>query len=237
MANWLWYLTFILIFLLTLKLLQKLLEVVLPECRANWKNEEGKRMKGARLCLSPTKYLSHFRNPVLLGKPLSSQFGDVYFLWHGFEPFVVLANWKAVKSFYSDHFSHKRDPDMSCLGYLFEGVLGTCTAVIWGRENVKNIRRAFDHFFSMEKLMQIKETIVDVCETWIEKLPPNERVDLSDCGLNRIHFVTVSTLVYGSDVLEKNEDKLFEWCQVQKLIWQKNSVTCHCLSLLQIPSY
>ena len=52
----------------------------------------------------------------------------------------ILSDAKAIRTFYTDHYSHHRERDMSCLGAVFKGILGRCLATSHGRDEVKRCR-------------------------------------------------------------------------------------------------
>ena len=122
----------------------------------------------------------------------------------------ILADAKAIRTFYSDHYSHQRDPDFTCLGVVFKDILGNCLATSHGRDEVKRCRGPFEKYFSTEVVSKTLRVIGQECKSFMESLPVGQPVDLQTGGLADVTLRVLVHVVYGEDVLNKFFQRILE---------------------------
>ncbi|KAJ7393355.1 hypothetical protein OS493_006326 [Desmophyllum pertusum] len=108
---------FFAILLFAWPLLYKCVQVAVVYWRVPWTNAKGERMRGEL----PKLPYGHFHQVNFFGRPLSKTYGPIYYIWHCLTPVLILADAEAIRSFYTDHYSHQRDRDFTCLGSVFQG--------------------------------------------------------------------------------------------------------------------
>lgn len=174
--------------------------------RVPWKNAEGKRLPGEL----PKLPWGHFNQVNFFGRSLSKKHGSIYYIWHCLTPVIILADAKAIRTFYSDHYSHQREPDFTCLGAVFKDILGNCLATSHGRDEVKRCRGPFEKYFSTEVVSSRLKVIGRECKSFIETLPLGNPVDLQRGGLADVTLRVLVHVVYGEEVLERYFQRVVE---------------------------
>jgi len=152
----------------------------------------------------------HFNQVNFFGRPLSKKHGPVYYIWHCLTPVVILADAKAIRTFYTDHYSHQRDRDFTCLGSVFKQILGNCLATSHGREEVKRCRGPFEKYFSANFVSSTLQAIGKECRSFMESLPTGRPVDLQEEGLSNVTLRVLVHVVYGKEVLERYFERILE---------------------------
>lgn len=122
----------------------------------------------------------------------------------------ILADAKAIRTFYSDHYSQQREPDFTCLGAVFKDILGNCLATSHGRDEVKRCRGPFEKYFSTEVVSSRLKVIGRECKSFIETLPLGIPVDLQRGGLADVTLRVLVHVVYGEEVLERYFQRVVE---------------------------
>ncbi|XP_068719783.1 uncharacterized protein [Montipora capricornis] len=191
--------------LLLSPLFYKLLQLCLVYLRVP-RNAQGKRLPGEL----PKLPWGHFNQVNFFGRPLSKKHGSIYYIWHCLTPVIILADAKAIRTFYSDHYSHQRDPDFTCLGVVFKDILGNCLATSHGRDEVKRCRGPFEKYFSTEVVSKTLRVIGQECKSFMESLPVGQPVDLQTGGLADVTLRVLVHVVYGEDVLNKFFQRILE---------------------------
>ena len=120
----------------------------------------------------------------------------------------VLADAEAIRSFYTDHYSHKRERDFTCLGAPFRDVFGECLATSHGRHEVRRWRGPFEKYFSASAVTSALPLIGRECKTFLQNLPTGQPVDLMKQGLANVTLKILIHVVYGEEVLQKYFDKI-----------------------------
>lgn len=187
-------------------LFYKLLQLCLVYLRVPWKNAEGKRMSGEL----PRLPWGHFNQVNFFGRPLSKKHGPIYYIWHCFTPVVILADAKAIRTFYADHYSHQRERNFTCLGAVFKDILGNCLATSHGRDEVKRCRGPFEKHFSTDVVCDTLKIIGLECKTFLETLPVGKPVDLQEAGLANVTLRVLVHVVYGNQVLQRYFQRIVE---------------------------
>ena len=121
-----------------------------------------------------------------------------------------MADAKAIRAFYTDHYSHQRDRDFTCLGSVFKDILGNCLATSHGREEVKRCRGPFEKYFSINHVSNTVQVIGQECRSFTETLPVGEPVDLQEGGLANVTLRVLVHVVYGNEVLQKHFQRILE---------------------------
>ncbi|KXJ06566.1 Cytochrome P450 3A13 [Exaiptasia diaphana] len=152
---------------------------------------------------TPRVPYGHFNQVNFFGRPLSQKHGSVYYIWNCLTPVVILSDAEAIRSFYSDHYSHKRDQDFTCIGAIWNQVLGDCMANSHGRQEVKRCRGPFEKYFTTDIVTNFLPVIGRECNTFLKNLSTNKPIDLAKNGLSNITLRTLVQMVYGEDVLNK----------------------------------
>lgn len=185
------------ILLLLLPVFYKILQLCLVYLRVPVKSSDGKRLSGEL----PNLPWGHFNQVNFFGRPLSKKHGSIYYLWNCLTPVIILADAKAIRAFYSDHYSHQREPDFTCLGAVFKDILGNCLATSHGRDEVKRCRGPFEKYFSSEAVYKTLKVLGRECKSFVESLPVGKPVDLQTAGLADVTLRALVHVVYGEDVL------------------------------------
>lgn len=115
----------------------------------------------------------------------------------------MLSDAEAIRSFYSDHYSHKRDRDFTCLGAIWKQVFGDCLANSHGRQEVKRCRGPFEKYFTSNIVTSFLPVIGRECNAFFKNIPTNKPIDLAKNGLSNITLRVLVHMVYGEDVLNK----------------------------------
>lgn len=194
------------ILFLTRSLLYRSIQVALVYWRVPWKNAKGERMRGEL----PQLPYGHFHRVNFFGRPLFKIHGPIYYIWHCLTPVVVLADADAIRSFYTDHYSHQRDRDFTCLGSVFKDILGNCLATSHGRDEVRRCRGPFEKYFSSSAVSATLRTIGRECTTFLNSLPVGRPVDLQKEGLANVTLRVLVQVVYGEEVLQKYFQRIME---------------------------
>ncbi|KAK3732821.1 hypothetical protein QZH41_017720 [Actinostola sp. cb2023] len=174
--------------------------------RVPWTNAKGERMKGE----TPKLPYGHFNQVNFFGRPLSQKYGPVYYIWHCLTPVIVLSDAEAIRSFYTDHYSHKRDRDFTCLGAVWKQVFGDCLANSYGRNEVRRCRGPFEKFFTTNFVTSFLPVIGRECNLFLGSLPTNTPVDLMKQGLSTVTLRVLVQTVYGEEVLQKYFRRIVE---------------------------
>lgn len=122
----------------------------------------------------------------------------------------VLSNAEAIRSFYSDHYSHQRDRNFTCLGSVWKQVLGDCLANSHGRNEVKRCRGPFEKYFTSNYVTGFLPVIGRECKKFLKTLPTNTPVDLMKQGLSNVTLRVLVQTVYGEEVLTKYFDRIVQ---------------------------
>ena len=117
---------------------------------------------------------------------------------------------KAIRTFYTDHYSHTRESDMTCLGSVFKDVLGRCLATSHGRDDVRRCRGPFEKYFSAKATASHMVVVGRECQAFIQRLPMGQPIDLKASRLEDVTLRVIIHVVYGADVLEKYFDRIVE---------------------------
>ncbi|XP_031571883.1 cytochrome P450 3A6-like [Actinia tenebrosa] len=193
-------------FVLAWPLLKSVIKFLIIYWCVPWRNSKGERMKG-----EPPKLPYGQINQVnFFGRPLSKKYGPVYYIWHCLTPIVLLADAEAIRSFYTDHYSHKRDRDFTSLGCVWKQVLGDCLANSHGRDEVKRCRGPFEKYFTSSMVMSVLPIIGRECRSFIAKVPKNSPVDLMKEGLSKVTLRVLIQIVYGEEVLQKHFTRILQ---------------------------
>ena len=112
--------------------------------------------------------------------------------------------------FYTDHYSHQRNQDLTCLGSVFKDLLGKCMATSHGREDVRRCRGPFEKYFSAEAVTGNLHVIGRECSTFMNTLPIGQPVDLLEKDLASVTFRVMVHVVYGNEVLVKYSERIVE---------------------------
>ena len=99
---------------------------------------------------------------------------------------------------------------MTCLGTVFEGVLGRCLATSHGRDDVRRCRGPFEKYFSSAATASHLEVIGRECQAFMKRLPMGQPIDLKAHRLEDVTLRVIIHVVYGGEVLEKYFDKIVE---------------------------
>lgn len=99
---------------------------------------------------------------------------------------------------------------MTCLGIVFEGILGRCLATSHGRDDVRRCRGPFEKYFSSAATANHMQVIGRECQSFMKTLPMEEPIDLKACRLEDVTLRVIIHVVYGGEVLEKYFDKIVE---------------------------
>ena len=98
----------------------------------------------------------------------------------------ILADAEAIRTFYTDHYSHQRERDFTCLGSVFKDILGSCLATSYGREEVRRCRGPFEKYFSASAATNTLQVIGRECAVFLKGLPIGKPVDLQERGLANV---------------------------------------------------
>ena len=191
-------------------LLYKALQSVMVYCLVSWKNAKGERMKGE----PPKLPFGHFNQVNFFGRPLSKKYGPVYYIWHCFTPIVMLSDAKAIRTFYSDHHSHERERNMTCLGSLFEEILGSSMVTSHGRDEIRRCRGPFEKYFSAQIVSSGLKVIERECTLFVNSLAVGKPVELDERTLGNVTLRILIHEIYGEEVLEKYFERFLEICAV-----------------------
>ena len=99
---------------------------------------------------------------------------------------------------------------MSCLGTVFEGILGRCLATSHGRDEVKRCRGPFEKYFSSTTTANHMAVIGRECQAFLNTLPIGESIDLKVYRLEDVTLRVITYAVYGDEVLQKYFHKIVE---------------------------
>ena len=124
--------------------------------------------------------------------------------------FRILADAKAIRTFYADHYSHQRERNFTCLGAVFKDILGNCLATSHGRDEVKRCRGPFEKHFSTDVVCDTLKIIGLECKTFLETLPVGKPVDLQEAGLANVTLRVLVHVVYGNQVLQRYFQRIVE---------------------------
>lgn len=122
----------------------------------------------------------------------------------------MLSNAEAIRSFYSDHYSHQRERNFTCLGSVWKQVFGDCLANSHGRNEVKRCRGPFEKYFTSNYVTSFLPVIGRECKMFLSNLPTNTPVDLMKQGLSNVTLRVLVQTVYGEEVLERYFDKIVQ---------------------------
>ncbi|XP_028412130.1 cytochrome P450 monooxygenase tcpC-like isoform X2 [Dendronephthya gigantea] len=198
--------TTIMLTFLAVPFLNRILKLLLVMFRVPWRNQAGERMPGEL----PKLPFGHFNEVNFFGRDLSRKHGAIYFIWHCLTPVVIISDAKAIRTFYTDHYSHERESDMTCLGAVFKGILGRCLATSHGRDDVRRCRGPFEKYFSASATANHMRLIGKECQAFMNTLPVGVPIDLKASRLEDITLRVVTHVVYGKEVLEKYFEKIVE---------------------------
>ena len=121
----------------------------------------------------------------------------------------ILADAEAIRTFYTDHYSHKRDRDFICLGSVFKEILGDCLATSHGREEIRRCRGPFEKYFSASAASGTLPVVGRECASFMKNLPLGKPVDLQE-GLSLVTLRVLVHVVYGGEVLEKYIQRILD---------------------------
>jgi cytochrome P450 len=115
----------------------------------------------------------------------------------------MLSDAKAVRMFYTDHHSHERERNMTCLGSVFEDILGSSMVTSHGRDEIRRCRGPFEKYFSTQAVSDSLKVIERECVSFVETLTVGKAVDLDERTLGNLTLRILVHKIYGKDVLEK----------------------------------
>ena len=135
------------------------------------------------------------------------RFGDVYYIWLGCVPHLVVASAAAAKDALKDQHTHYRDRDFG-LGYVFERLMGHCVGVLTGPD-WKRVRGAFHQSFSAGSVRLHADVIDEETDRWIAEWLGEDDVPTATSGrktlditaaLKLFPFHVVVRVIFGDDL-------------------------------------
>ena len=126
----------------------------------------------------------------------------------------MLSDAKAIRTFYIDHQSHERERNMTCLGSVFEEILGSSMVTSHGRDEIRRCRGPFEKFFSAQVVSSSLKVIEREWASFVETLAVGEPVELDERTLGNVTLRILVHEIYGEEVLEKYFERILDICDM-----------------------
>ena len=122
----------------------------------------------------------------------------------------MLSDAKAIRTFYSDHHSHERERNMTCLGSVFEEILGSSMVTSHGRDEIRRCRGPFEKYFSAQIVWSGLKVIERECTLFVNSLAVGKPIELDERTLGNVTLRILIHEIYGEEVLEKYFERFLE---------------------------
>ena len=145
----------------------------------------------------------------LLGFDATKQKGDIYTIWDGTVPIVVISNPKDVETFYKSQALHTRRDD-ACMGSSVSFLMHDCVGVLVGDAHHK-VARLLKNHFTPAAIDRKADLIHQQIIKWAEEHATDTTIESAEI-FDAIPFQVVSRFVYGDSMSEENLQALKDFC-------------------------